>query len=33
VLVVNACRSAYAEAAERPRTDQSDDVHALRWRL
>ncbi|MEW2143528.1 CHAT domain-containing protein [Micromonospora vinacea] len=29
VLVLNACRSAYAEAAERPRTDQSDDVHAL----
>ncbi|MBQ0990709.1 CHAT domain-containing protein [Micromonospora sp. H61] len=29
VLVLNACRSAYAEAAERPRTDQPDDVHAL----
>jgi hypothetical protein len=29
VLVLNACRSAYAEAAEWPRTDQSDDVHAL----
>lgn len=29
VLVLNACRSAYAEAAERPRTDQADDVHAL----
>ncbi|WP_144022848.1 CHAT domain-containing protein [Asanoa hainanensis] len=29
VLVLNACRSAYAEAAERPRTDQTDDVHAL----
>ena len=29
VLVLNACRSAYAEAAEQPRTDQDDDVHAL----
>ncbi|SNT63532.1 Tetratricopeptide repeat-containing protein [Asanoa hainanensis] len=27
VLVLNACRSAYAEAAERPRTGQGDDVH------
>nr|BFE72686.1 hypothetical protein GCM10020092_059870 [Actinoplanes digitatis] len=29
VLVLNACRSAYAEAAERPRTDRDGDVHAL----
>ncbi|MET8153166.1 CHAT domain-containing protein [Actinoplanes sp. NPDC049668] len=29
VLVLNACRSAYAEAADRPRTDRGDDVHAL----
>ncbi|MEV0722309.1 CHAT domain-containing protein [Micromonospora purpureochromogenes] len=29
VLVLNACRSAYAEVADRPRTDQADDVHAL----
>jgi tetratricopeptide (TPR) repeat protein len=29
VLVLNACRSAYAEAAEQPRTDQAGDVHAL----
>ncbi|RZU52519.1 tetratricopeptide repeat protein [Krasilnikovia cinnamomea] len=29
VLLLNACRSAYAEAADRPRTDQADDLHAL----
>ena len=29
VLVLNACRSAYAEASDRPRTDPPGDVHAL----